>query len=429
VKYLALPTSAVILALLAACSGANTAGAVGTGESRGEGGAGGAGGGELGGSLPGGQGGSDETTIAVTVGTSSTGSGTGVVCDVEDDEDRDGDGITKAGGDCNDCDANVNPNAIEVVITEPDETGVIPEPADEDCDEQIDNLPAQSCDEGIVLESANASDGARSIELCQGAPEQGGWGVISSGYVRGDGTPVSSSLQFGIQSAFGPNVVPQAGGSMLNLSSGHARLPGQPGECDGCGCETNADGATPDGSQFPQTSPQCPGGGPGTEVYDDIAYEVRLRAPSNATGFAFDFFFYTFEYEEFVCSFLGVNDQFIAWMQPPPAAAPNGNISFDATGNPISVNAAFFNVCNGCAMGPAQLQGTGFDTWGCNEAGGTGWLTTQAPVTGGQEFSIRFAIWDSGDGVYDSSVLVDNFRWIANGGTVAVGTTPSQPPN
>jgi hypothetical protein len=126
-------------------------------------------------------------------------------------------------------------------------------------------------------------------------------------------------------------------------------------------------------------------------------------------------------------------------MQPPPAAAPNGNISFDASGNPISVNAAFFNVCNvpdggnTCALGGAQMTGTGFDTWGCfaddGEAGGTGWLTTQAPVTGGQQFKIRFAIWDTGDDWLDSTVLVDNFRWIANGGTVVVGTTPSQPPN
>ena len=122
-------------------------------------------------------------------------------------------------------------------------------------------------------------------------------------------------------------------------------------------------------------------------------------------------------------------------MQPPPAAVPNGNISFDGNNNPISVNAAFFQVCNvgpaPCALGGAQMAGTGFDNWSCGaddgEAGGTGWLTTQAPVTGGQEFTIRFSIWDTGDSILDSTVLVDNFRWIANGGTVVVGTTPSTP--
>lgn len=430
-------SSLVLVAALfaAACSGANTAGGPGS-SGPGSGGDDGAGGG-TGGGAQGDGGSTDGDTVSVTIGVGgSSGSGTST-CDSAGDEDRDQDGITKDGGDCNDCDANVNPNAIEVVVTEVDpETGEVPEAADEDCDGTVDNLPAQSCDQGIVLESTNATDGARAIELCQGAPESGGgWGVISAGYMRANGTPVPSSTQFGIQANYGPQVLPQGGGSMLNLSSGRARLPGQSNACGSCACG-GASGQVPDASAFPQTSPNC-GGGPGSPIYDDIAFEVRLRAPSNATGFSFDFFFYTFEYPDYLCS--AVNDQFIAWMQPPPAAAPNGNISFDTSGNPISVNAAFFQVCNypaganTCALGGGQMTGTGFDSWSCGaddgEAGGTGWLTTQAPVTPGQEFTIRFAVWDTGDSILDSTVLVDNFRWIANGGTVVVGTTPAGPPN
>lgn len=37
------------------------------------------------------------------------------------------------------------------------------------------------------------------------------------------------------------------------------------------------------------------------------------------------------------------------------------------------------------------------------------------------------AIWDSGDEAWDSTVIVDNFQWIAGPGSITVGTSP--PPN
>ncbi len=36
---------------------------------------------------------------------------------------------------------------------------------------------------------------------------------------------------------------------------------------------------------------------------------------------------------------------------------------------------------------------------------------------------MRWAVYDSSDGILDTSTLVDNFQWIANAG-VAVGTAP-----
>ena len=41
---------------------------------------------------------------------------------------------------------------------------------------------------------------------------------------------------------------------------------------------------------------------------------------------------------------------------------------------------------------------------------------------------IRYGVYDSGDGVLDSTTLIDNWQWIANGGSVAVGTTPIETP-
>ena len=61
----------------------------------------------------------------------------------------------------------------------------------------------------------------------------------------------------------------------------------------------------------------------------------------------------------------------------------------------------------------------------CLECLGCGWTSYFVEtVEGGEELTIRFAIWDTGDDAWDSTVLVDNFQWIATGGTVTVDTTP-----
>lgn len=330
-------------------------------------------------------------------------------------EDLDGDGFTVVDGDCNDCDANVNPGAIEVVDVKPDEMGMIPTPADEDCDGGIDNLPPP-CDGAYVLNDADPLSGAGAMGLCKVADDDTDWGIINAQYVRANGTPVvAASLQTGLAFDFGTNVDPQEGSQMLVLSTGNARTPGQPDACGSQTCFGFGGGTPPPG--FPQDVPQCPGE---TDINDDVALEVTLRAPTNATGFSYNFNFYSFEYPEWVCD--SYNDQYIAHVTPPPEGAINGNISFDSMTNPVSVNIAFFEVCAGCPLGAAELAGTGFDVW--NDAGATSWLVTTAPVTGGQELTIRFTIWDTGDSAYDSTVLLDNFRWIADGGTVSVGTTP-----
>jgi hypothetical protein len=132
-------------------------------------------------------------------------------------------------------------------------------------------------------------------------------------------------------------------------------------------------------------------------------------------GFSFAFNFYSFEYPTWVCS--EFNDQFIVLMDPPPQGSVNGNIVFDSMHNPVSVNNAFFEVCQPmanypCPLGTTDLVGTGFDTWRQQPAGGTGWLQASAPVQGGQEFTLRFILWDAGDQAYDSTVLLDQFRWL-----------------
>jgi len=96
-----------------------------------------------------------------------------------------------------------------------------------------------------------------------------------------------------------------------------------------------------------------------------------------------------------------------------------GNVSFDAMGRPVTVNVGFFTVCapgseppgkpGMACTGDAELGGTGYNG---GAGGGTGWLTTTAPVTPGETIKLRFIIFDEVDSSYDSQVLIDNFRWL-----------------
>lgn len=341
--------------------------------------------------------GDEATTLNPSSGSSTT------PCTNAPQDDQDQDGFTGAAGDCNDCDANANPDAVEV-------TG---DGADENCNGAIDEPPAP-CDASIAIGDTDPLQAAAAIDLCQ--PSDGNrWGVVSASYLRAGGQPAPPGLQTGILDGFGPNVQPRLGARMLALSSGHARSAQQPNPCGFLTCVMSGPGAPPPG--FPQDVPNCPGA---PNINDDVALEVVLRAPSNATGYSFDFTFYTFEYPEWVCS--DYNDQFIALIDPAPAGSIQGNISFDSQTNPVSVNIAHFDVCPGCAQGTTQLEGTGFGQW--NDAGATGWLVTTAPVGGGETFTMRLVIWDTGDQALDSTVLIDNFQWLADSGSVSVGTQP-----
>src|SRR5262249_1904022 len=128
---------------------------------------------------------------------------------------------------------------------------------------------------------------------------------------------------------------------------------------------------------------------------------------------------FTFEWPGYICS--QYNDFFLAILSPIPMGQPDGNISFDSMGNPVSVNNAFLEVCGcegnppspcfaggkvfPCALGDTDLIGTGFgfDTNFGEDHGSTGWLQTKAPVPPGSEITIRWAVHDSGDGSLDTT--------------------------
>lgn len=374
-------------------------------------------------------------------GMTGTGTGTttttGVPCDAEPGEDKDGDGFTITAGDCNDCDTNVNPNAVEVIGGQDGTGGGDYLPADEDCDMQVDE-PAESCDEGLAVNDTNAMNAAKAVELCKQSAGPNDWGVTSAQWVKANGSPPptkSTELAnfhrgHGFVSGFGPNVMVRAGHRMLAVSSGTGRQPSDTGYSSPSGFIKGYSGQHPQG--FPKESAACPGVITGSP-YDPTAVELEIRVPSNAYGFSFNFKFYTFEWPQYIC--YEYNDFFVAILSPIPQGQTDGQISFDNQGNPVSVNNAFLDVCgcsNGppctaggkvfqCPLGTSELVGTGFT----NHAA-TSWLKTTAPAEPNTLIRIRWGAYDSGDGTLDSTALVDNWQWIAEPGTT-VGTNPDPP--
>ena len=322
-------------------------------------------------------------------------------CAFEDAIDHDGDGLSFLAGDCNDCDAAIRPGKIDIAGN-----GV-----DEDCSGKADE--DASCDAALALASTDAREAARALGVCHSATANSpGWGVITARYVKPDRTPLDAAYAdgHGLLEAFGASA-PRYGETMLALSTGAARAPGQPGYEPPSGHDKGYAHAAPPG--WPKPSPACPGVTPSTVARDGVALELTVKVPVDAHAMSFDHALFTYEYAQYVCS--QFTDSFVVLMDPPPAGAVSGNIVFDALGGAVGVNSALLAVCAagthkgitfGCGQGTAGLQGTGFEGHGA-----TGWLRTTAPVQPGSTITLLFAVWDAGDGTYDTTVLLDSLRF------------------
>ncbi|GMV18177.1 MAG: hypothetical protein HS104_24455 [Polyangiaceae bacterium] len=415
--------SAALALAAAACGSASGSGGNNTFTGGAAGAGNGSGTGATGGISLGGSGGG-----LVIDGGGATGGGT-VNCNSGPTEDQDKDGFTSQDGDCNDCDANANPGAYDVAGNN----------VDEDCNGTPDDT-AVDCDSAITSVADNdPMNGARAIGLCaQATAGDKKWGVLEAKWVKADGSAGMNDLGHGMLPKFGPNVNCQEGKRMLGLSSGTAREPTDADYADVGGEDMGTTSPPPAG--FPVDSPSCPGNNTtGSTANDPAGLELKIRVPTNAKSFSFNFNFYTYEWPDFVCS--SFNDSFVALQSPAPPNAKLDNISFDSQGNPVSVNNSFVDACGctggppcvaggktfPCALGTTILQGTGFgmDTTQWDDHGATGWLETKSPVTPGSEVILRFAIWDAGDHVLDSTVLIDNFEFSAD---EATGTTTKPVP-
>lgn len=71
-----------------------------------------------------------------------------------------------------------------------------------------------------------------------------------------------------------------------------------------------------------------------------------------------------------------------------------------------------------------ELEGTGFETGKADggagniidvEGGSTGWYQVTGSAEPGETLRLTFALFDLGNGGFDSVVLIDNFRWSCEG--------------
>ena len=336
------------------------------------------------------------------------------------------------GDDCDDGNPLINPGAIEV----PGD-GV-----DNDCNGATDEALVD-CDHDLSLTSTDAMDFARALGLCRttradAKGKERTWGVIRAALTTSDGSGKPLPRQFGIEPSWGSAVLPRAGASMVALSNGVARTPGQPGYAPlpkGTDSTTNANNAP---SGWPRNTKGCPSSST-KKAFDSVVLDLVIRVPTNAKSFSYDLDFYSSEYVEYVCQ--AYNDSYVALLtsktKMDPATA--GNISFDASGDPINVNSGFFQACAPdswlgrsftCPLGVTELAGTGFDAIASSltkpaQNGATSWLRTTQAIVAGEDIELKLMIWNTGDHWLPSTILLDRFVWSADPTT---GSTTDRPP-
>ena len=373
-------------------------------------------------------------------------------CDgsVDEDEDRDGDGFGRCSGDC--CDdvsqcadpAAVNPGAFDY----PDNG------EDDDCDGEERSAGDEVCNQAAVLHGALASELAAGMDLCRITTESSpAWGLISAELTQAHPNSLPHDTQVAVLEGFGAGrEEPRRGESMTVLSTGLARGVGDP-DYLGDRSISAVNGHVPAPNDYLavhegrlQSNPVCPEAE--TQVYDSVRLALRIKVPSNAQGLRFDFRFWSREYPDFLCT--EYNDFFLVRLRSRhPLIPEDRNISYDAQGNPVTVNSAFFTTCQAlacddpiqwglrprrdldddgcvdslrcdeqgtcaglqgaCPDGAADLEAYTLDT---RNAGATAWLTTSAPVVPGEIIELEFLLWDSSDANLDSLVLLDNFAWM-----------------
>jgi hypothetical protein len=345
--------------------------------------------------------------------------------------DDDGDGWTVCGGDCNDHDSLVNPCAFDTSDpTDPVGTDGI----DNDCDGQVDNLI--TCETGLVAgHDQTPGDYAHASDLCDNpmCPRL----TASLWY----GTNLANAKRITGHMGTPPQFSPHQGSFMSFLSSGNAEdNTDTPAYLTCPGTDFNSTYMNPMPLTAAQNVNPC---GTGVDestvaVHDYTELRMTIKAPVNAGSFVFDFAFFSEEYPVYVCQ--GYNDTFLA-IQTSQQFPAGSQIAFDANGHRINVNNLFFedcNSCTNCVTGPtgqtivfthtcanpiSTLNGTGYEkllanstnpTSQCNESkgsGGTDWLKTTSPVQPGETFTLSWIVFDEFDGILDSSVILDHFRW------------------
>lgn len=385
-------------------------------------------------------------------------------CDgeVDEDGDDDGDGWTRKQGDC--CDHYSDCTAQDPAAVNPGAYDFPGNQIDDDCDGTIDNPPTTTCSTSnfalapkALLTDADALKLAQAMDICKQSDGKT-WGLVSAKLTLANGDPmptnvgtntVSPAEQIAVSTLFGSKISPKFGKTMAIISSGKAKGKENTALDDKIGTEVKAPSEflSAHNNRLPAPA-ECPpssdpkDAGKLDKAFDSVKLSLKLKVPTNAKGFKFNFRFFSKEYPYFACG--KFNDFFLALLNSKHADIPaDHNISFDKNNNPVSVNNAFFtsceqqscvksnfheklvtfqgscpaslpcadDICGGkssCPDGSADVTAYTTDP---NKSGATAWLLTEAPVVGGEEITLDFIVFDAGGFIKDSLVLLDNFEW------------------
>jgi Cys-rich repeat protein len=355
----------------------------------------------------------------------------GILGDVTD---IDGDGWTVCNGDC--CEIPSQCGGINPALVNPGAFEIPGDGVDNNCDGTVDNPITTVCSTANKFTGVTGTDVIKAMDICQFTTLNPPlpmkiWGVISATQLHADGSATVASeaqnSQTAIKTKFGTGgVVPKMNATMAVISSGMARDAADPGwvvpipgtsftsaiafpGAPPLSTYVNAHG----GNLLPGTcgANPCP---VGTGANDSINIHLQIRVPTNAQGFSYNFRFYSAEYQSFQCT--SYNDYYLAMLTSGAMGIPaDHNISFDALNNAVSVNNGFFQDCGGngqncnaCPGGIGSLKGTGFDQV---SGGSTEWLTTDSPAVPGEVMTLELMVFDVSDQIFDTLVLLDNFRW------------------
>jgi hypothetical protein len=343
--------------------------------------------------------------------------------------DRDSDGYSPLDGDCDDYSEFVNPSAIEDLG---DGSG---DGVDNDCDGSIDEddsctcaatgtgIPALVCAMDICI------DDWLGLFYTSGSLSSPNGVTLS----KMTNTATAAVDRFGSTSNA---LAPMKGSSYALLSSGNASQTS--------GARGTLLGATEWTDPWDTAH----------HTHDVVEIVVNLKAPSNALGFSFDYVFFSAEYDDYIGT--AYNDKFYAIMNGSSTGnvdkiinftncrdqSSGGYVDFVDTGacstHPyghccyIAINNSYSECCwyGGCTGGVSDfdITGTGFEcaassgTDSSAKGSSTEWLRTTASVSPGETFSLRFHIHDTQDQVFDSEVILDDFKWYTQ--PVEPGTSP-----
>ncbi|HSA34241.1 MAG TPA: choice-of-anchor L domain-containing protein [bacterium] len=271
------------------------------------------------------------------------------------------------------------------------------------------------CESTLNLASKDPYHYAKAIGICSGVPK--------AEMLLPSGSTGANATGHALLDALGDVITPRGGDKMMVLSSGQAMDPPDNTSFDQQTSSTApADWYADNGNKYP-SSPAC-GGTTGTtgNTNDGVMARFEVDVPSTARSFSFDIYFLSVEYPSYVCS--AYNDLFVALLDSSFTTTVeaqknpiDGNLAV-YEGNAVGVNlapAGLFTQCTNTAgtgwevtscEGTEELAGTGFEG-----KGGTGWLTVRGNVVPNETMTLRLAIWDLGDHILDSMVLIDNFKW------------------